>query len=277
MPAWRPGVVVPAAQTIMPPASLASIGTLSFQPSLPRARRVPMSASTAPVPGLPPLRYELGSSAGSRLMAVAVVLMHLAGLWALAHMAPVREAVRRLTPLVVTIVSTPARQDAPKAVALPTPTLSLPALTEPSALLPVFQVASPSAPNATAPAPAATAPAQMAAAAPTEAPAVVTVPPVQANAPRQIPASAVRYLLPPPVEVPLLSRRAGESGVVLLRVLVDAQGLPKQVQVHKSSGFTRLDEQALSAMRQARFKPQTENGQAIEWFVIAPLSYELER
>ena len=87
---------------------------------------------------------------------------------------------------------------------------------------------------------------------------------------------AVRYLVPPAIEVPMASRRLGESGTVQLRVVVDAAGLPKQVTLHKSSGYARLDEQAMSAMRQARFKPQTENGVAIEWIVIAPLQYEIE-
>jgi len=40
---------------------------------------------------------------------------------------------------------------------------------------------------------------------------------------------------------------------------------------------TCLDEQALQDMRSARFVPQTENGQPIEWEVIAPMSYEIDR
>ena len=36
-------------------------------------------------------------------------------------------------------------------------------------------------------------------------------------------------------------------------------------------------EQALQDMRSARFVPQTENGQPIEWEVIAPMSYEIDR
>ena len=43
-----------------------------------------------------------------------------------------------------------------------------------------------------------------------------------------------------------------------------AQGLPLQVALSRSSGYSRLDEQALWAMRQARFRPYTEDGRAIE-------------
>lgn len=84
------------------------------------------------------------------------------------------------------------------------------------------------------------------------------------------------YRVEPPVEVPRASRRAGESGVVWLRVVVDVHGRPAQVQVQRSSGHSRLDEQALWAMRQARFQPQTEDGQPIELEVTAPIEYTLE-
>jgi protein TonB len=83
----------------------------------------------------------------------------------------------------------------------------------------------------------------------------------------------VRYVTLPPVEVPRASRRAGEHGTVWLRVVVDVAGQPAQVSVQRSSGFARLDEQALWAMRQARFKPHTEDGRAVEVEVIAPIEY----
>jgi protein TonB len=89
-------------------------------------------------------------------------------------------------------------------------------------------------------------------------------------------ASAIRYRVPPAIAVPMASRRLGEAGTVLLRVWVDAQGLPRQVSVHRSSGFARLDEQAIAAMREARFQPVTDGGSAIDWVVIAPLQYEID-
>lgn len=224
---------------------------------------------------LTPLRYEPEAGRGSRLAGMAVLALHLLGIWALMYITPVREAVHKLAPLVVSIVSTPQRTEPPKPLPLPPPPQARLQQLEPAALIPVFQVNAAATPNAAAPLAAQPVPA--ATPQPSEPITAVAVQPPQPPAPRQIAASAVRYLVAPPVEVPMLSRRAGETGVVLLRVLVDTQGLPKQILLHKSSGFARLDEQALGAMRQARFKPQTENGQAIEWFVIAPLSYELDR
>ena len=94
--------------------------------------------------------------------------------------------------------------------------------------------------------------------------------------PRLLPASNIAYLVPPPIEVPLASRRLGEQGLVMLRVRVGVDGLPRQVSLQRSSGYARLDEQAMSAMKQARFEPQTDNGAPIEWIVVAPLQYEIE-
>jgi protein TonB len=85
----------------------------------------------------------------------------------------------------------------------------------------------------------------------------------------------VAYLVPPLIEVPLASRRLGESGTVWLRVRVGRDGLPQQITLQRSSGFERLDRQAQEAMQRARFKPQIEDGVATEWVVVAPLQYDL--
>ncbi|MBN8488840.1 MAG: energy transducer TonB, partial [Burkholderiales bacterium] len=100
--------------------------------------------------------------------------------------------------------------------------------------------------------------------------------PAPPTAPITLPSSALRYLVPPAQAYPLASRRLREQGTVLLRLVVDAQGLPQQVSLHRSSGFERLDEQALQAMRAARFAPHTVNGVAVPWTALAPLAYELE-
>ena len=59
-------------------------------------------------------------------------------------------------------------------------------------------------------------------------------------------------------------------------MVVGVTGLPVQVAVQRSSGHARLDEQALWAMRQARFKPHTEGGHAVEVEVIAPIESPAE-
>lgn len=212
----------------------------------------------------------------------SVVLGHVALIWGLTQLAPVRAALAEMSPVTVRIVSVtqqpePLPQPAlpkPRRQELPTvPPLDLPVIPTVAPLpMPVVAEAPPR------PAPPEPVPAAVAApAAPVVVAAVVPPPaPVVAPAPKVLPASAVSYRLPPLIEVPLASRRMNESGTVVLRVRVGRDGVPLQVSVQRSSGFARLDEQAANAMRAARFNPYVENGQAQDCVVIAPFQYELE-
>lgn len=82
--------------------------------------------------------------------------------------------------------------------------------------------------------------------------------------PRTLSVREVEYQRKPAPVYPLASRRARESGVVVLRVLVDTDGRPKLVEVARSSGYRRLDDAALQAMRKARFKPYLQDGEPRE-------------
>lgn len=110
------------------------------------------------------------------------------------------------------------------------------------------------------------------------APAAVTAPaaPPPPPAPREFQASAVSYLVPPVLTYPRVSRELGEQGSALLRVLVDERGRPTEIQVAKSSGYPRLDQQAVQAMRAARFKPHVEDGIARPMWVRTPQTFILE-
>lgn len=211
----------------------------------------------------------------SRLMIAAVACAHLAGVWALLQVPAVREAVRQVAPMMVELVA-PAQPPEPAPPPPPTPSRPPPRALPAAPPILAAPVAAPlAAATFTAPelpAPAAPAPLTVAL---TPAPAAPPSPP-PLPARRAVPPTAVQYLKLPPVEVPLASRRAGESGVVWLRLVVDVHGLPAQIHVQRSSGFARLDEQALWAMRQARFKPQTEDGTPIELEVTAPIEYLLD-
>lgn len=74
---------------------------------------------------------------------------------------------------------------------------------------------------------------------------------------------------------PRLSERRGEQGRVVLRVLISAEGRVAQVKVQHSSGYDRLDEAAIEAMQQARFRPYTENGIAYQALVDIPFDFVL--
>ena len=68
----------------------------------------------------------------------------------------------------------------------------------------------------------------------------------------------------------------GEQGKVLLRVLVNEQGLPEQIELKESSGFDRLDKAALNAVQRWRFVPGKRNGVPESMWNIVPVNFVLE-
>ena len=111
-----------------------------------------------------------------------------------------------------------------------------------------------------------TSPPQVAAAAPAAA-----TPPAT---PKTI--SGVEYLNPPRPEYPPASRRKGEQGEVQLHVLINAQGRAEQIEIIKSSDFSRLDEAARQAVMRAVFKPYLENGRPLAVFAIVPILFHFD-
>jgi len=63
-----------------------------------------------------------------------------------------------------------------------------------------------------------------------------------------------------PPQYPPASRRAEETGAVVLRFLIDADGSVMESVVDASSGFERLDEAARQALALCRFKAGTVDG-----------------
>ncbi|MET3131039.1 protein TonB [Oxalobacteraceae bacterium GrIS 1.11] len=118
--------------------------------------------------------------------------------------------------------------------------------------------------------------APVAEAAPTPALALaLAAPPAPAavSAPRTV--TSVEYIRAPQPVYPKSARRLGESGTVVLRILIGATGLPEQVTVQKSSGYASLDEAGRQAALRALFKPLTEDGKPVSAFVIVPLNFQL--
>ena len=111
---------------------------------------------------------------------------------------------------------------------------------------------------------------------PPQPPAAAPAPP----APEPAPLTAARfdadYLQNPPPAYPALSRRLREEGTVLLLVRVSAGGNAENVQIKQSSGFPRLDEAALGAVRQWRFVPARRGTEPIAASVVVPITFRLE-
>lgn len=107
--------------------------------------------------------------------------------------------------------------------------------------------------------------------------AAAVAPPPPPAEPKLLPASAVRYLRAPSPTYPMLSLRQQEAGVVLVRILVDEAGEPREVRLEQSSGYKRLDQAALDAAQRARFAPYVEQGVARSVWVVAPIHFALDR
>ena len=114
------------------------------------------------------------------------------------------------------------------------------------------------------------------------APILVPSPPAPSTAASNPAAtvSAVRfdaaYLHNPHPAYPLVSRRIGEEGKVLLKVVVTADGRAATVDVEKSSHFERLDEAARQSVARWRFVPARRGDEAIEASVIVPVVFRLD-
>jgi len=83
------------------------------------------------------------------------------------------------------------------------------------------------------------------------------------------------YLSNPAPVYPRRSRMLAEEGLVKLKVRVSADGQPLSVSLEKSSGFTRLDDAALAAVKRWQFVPAKRGNQSIEGWVIVPVSFKL--
>nr|WP_276595143.1 energy transducer TonB [Roseateles albus] len=216
------------------------------------------------------------------LFLAAVLLAHMLAGWGLWHSLGMRSAPNKPLPIVLSLIAA-----SPPA---PTPKTSPPALPHHAInsqlSAPPVPLAPPMASNLlvqtqnAAPTLVELAPQASTAAvnAQVEVPPRSAAPSTQApTGPRQVASSALRYVVEPQMTVPLLSRRLGESGVVHLRIVVDANGRLKEASLKKSAGYARLDQQALLDIRSARFAPYLENGQPVEWETVALLSYEIDR
>lgn len=85
------------------------------------------------------------------------------------------------------------------------------------------------------------------------------------------------YLNNPAPAYPLRSTQLGEEGTVVLRATITATGAVKDVEVQKSSGFPRLDQAALAAVRRWRFTPSKRGDTAIEGIAIIPMPFVLKK
>lgn len=196
----------------------------------------------------------------------AIVALHGVGLYAALQIGAVRERIAEAAPMFVSFIAAPPAPQVqappprpepvrPKVeqhlIASPRPSAS--PMQAPPAPVHEEPVADPTTPTPPAP----------------PAPAVA--------APVVPPNFVAAYLDNPKPEYPRISRRLKESGNVLLRVRVSTEGRPETIELHKSSGFERLDQAAQDAVRRWRFVPAKQGDQALAAWVIVPINFTLDQ
>src|SRR5882757_7610846 len=232
-----------------------------------------MSSQTSASPASAPLSQRRPAAGwhhqrhGGRWPAIAAIIaLHGLGLYAAMQIGAVRETIEEAAPLFVSFIAAPPAPEVktpppkpepvkpkhePRLISTPQPSAS-PMQTPPQPVHeePVAEVTPPTPPAPPAPAPA---------------------------APITPPNFVAAYLDNPTPEYPRLSRRMKESGTVLLRVRVSPEGRSAQVDLNKSSGYDRLDQSAVEAVRKWRFVPAKQGEQAVAAWVIVPINFQLDQ
>lgn len=101
-------------------------------------------------------------------------------------------------------------------------------------------------------------------------------PATPAAVPESPPQYDAGYLDNPAPDYPAAARRRRVEGLVLLDVMVDADGRPTTVGVAASSGAAELDRAALDAVRAWRFAPARRGSESVAGRVRVPLRFRLD-
>lgn len=71
------------------------------------------------------------------------------------------------------------------------------------------------------------------------------------------------------------ARRRGWQGTVRVRVIISEQGSVREVQLVESSGYSQLDEAALSCLRSWQFSPALREGYPVAAKIVIPITFKL--
>lgn len=212
---------------------------------------------------------------GNMLTLIGVVLLHVLGLiWAAQQLSITEPMVT--PPSVVGVLVAPEPEPAPpppkpepkpvpkpepKPVPKPTPKPTPKPAPKPE---PAREVAPEPVPQTAPSVPTPPAPAVQQAAPAPEAPAPVTPPRTDAA-----------HLNNPAPQYPSLSRRLGEQGRVMLDVYILPDGSVGEIKLNKSSGFPRLDNAALQAVKNWKYVPAKRGNRPIAFWYVQPVSFVL--
>lgn len=217
----------------------------------------------------PPTTLGLSRNA---LIAGSVVLFHVAALWAL-QSGLIRKAAEVVIPVEILseFIEPPKPKDPPPPPPPPPPAPKPKEVRTPPPPRPVAirtPAPAPAAPTGVIepqpPAPPLAPPAPPAPPTPPAPPPAPPAPPAV-----QLPSSNADYLNNPKPVYPAMSKRLGEQGKTIVRVLIGVDGLPKSASIRQSSGYERLDEAARTAVMSWRYVPGKRNG------VVEPMEFNV--
>lgn len=227
------------------------------------------------------------------VIAGTVVLFHVAALWALQT-----GLVRRVVEVVIpaTILSEIIAPPAPRIEPPPAPPPPQPKPRPKPVETPVVRKSPPQprpapqpiaipdpapAPNAPLgvetpqpPAPPVAAPVAAAAATPPAAPSQGAG--GAGSAKVELPSSDADYLQNPKPAYPAISKRLGEQGKVVVRVLIGVDGTAQRAEIRQSSGYDRLDQAALATVLKWRYVPGKRAGVPEAMWFNVPVNFVLE-
>lgn len=97
----------------------------------------------------------------------------------------------------------------------------------------------------------------------------------EAPAPITPPRTDAAHLNNPAPQYPALSRRLGEQGRVLVDVYILPDGSVGEIKLNRSSGFPRLDNAALQAVKTWKYVPAKRGDKPIPFWYVQPVSFVL--
>lgn len=208
---------------------------------------LPDSRETTP----PPVVVERSAYGADRApnwtMIAAIVALHFVALYALVTFDVIHIAEKR-KPLVVDLIAEPPAPPAEK----PKPEPVVVEKVQPVIVTPppiVQTIAPPPPPIAVTTTP------------PPPKPVAVAAPPA---GPVTVGNLDERLIEGKPPRYPVESRRKREQGTVVVRLLIGTDGRVADISIAQSSGFARLDQAALQAIRGWRWQPVIREGQPVE-------------
>lgn len=214
------------------------------------------------------------------VIATSVVVFHVAVLWAMQN-GLLRRAAEIVVPaeILTRIIEIQPPKVAPPPPPPPPPKPAPKVVRPPPMPVAVREPVPTPAPNAPTSVVEPQPPAPPIPAPPAPAPPAPT-PPAPPAPPRlvEVTQGETEYIRPPRVVYPSLSKRNGESGVVVIAVYYNAAGRAVRGSIFKSSGFERLDRAAYEAVMSSQVTPFRRAGSDAntEYLLKAPVNFVLE-